>query len=73
MLADGVYDAIVVDAAVAEADGALRLDLTILDGAHKGEVVSVRTDSLGTDELDALGVPATLTVVDGAPSVVLDR
>jgi len=64
----------VVDAA-ATADGPddLRLELTILAGEHKGEVVPMRASGLGVDELDVLGVPGTLTVLDGAPSVVLDR
>ncbi len=71
MLDDGVYDTFVVEA---EADGdALRLDLTILAGPRKGEVVTVRAVGLAGDELDCLGVPATLTIADGAPSVVLDR
>ena len=66
-----MYDAIVVDAV---ADGpALRLDLTILAGAHKGDVVSMRAEGLGVDDVGCLGMPATLTVADGAPSVVLDR
>jgi hypothetical protein len=77
MLEDGTYDAFVVDAeAVADLDegsDVLRLDLTILAGAHKGEVVSMRAAGLGLDELDALGMPATLTVRSGEPSVVLDR
>jgi hypothetical protein len=71
VLDDGVYDAFVVDATT---DGrALHLDLTILAGPHKGEVVSMRAEDLGVDELDCLGLPATLTVADGAPSIVLDR
>ncbi len=71
MLDDGVYDAFVVDA---EADGAaLRLELTIVAGTHKGEVVAMRAEGLGVDELECLGMPATLTVADGAPSIVLDR
>jgi hypothetical protein len=74
MLADGTYDVIVVDAS-ATPDGPddLRLDLTILAGEHKGEVVPMRASGLGVDELDVLGVPGTLTVRDGAPSIVLDR
>jgi hypothetical protein len=73
MLADGTYDAIVVDAE-ASADGAgLRLDLTILTGPHKGEVVSMRATGLGVDELEVLALPATLTVLAGEPSVVLDQ
>jgi hypothetical protein len=71
MLDDGVYDAFVVDA---EVDGdALRLDLTIISGPQKGEVVSVRAVGLDGDELDCLGLPATLTIADGAPSIALDR
>jgi hypothetical protein len=71
MLEDGEYEVIVVDAS---ADGpALHLDLTVLTGPHKGEVVSLRAEQLGVDELTALGMPGTLTVVDGAPRVALDR
>jgi hypothetical protein len=74
MLADGTYDVIVVDASAApDGPDELRLDLTILAGAHKGEVVPMRASGLGVDEVDVLGVPGTLTVRDGAPSIVLDR
>ena len=71
MLADGVYDVIVVDAD--HEDGSLRLDVTILAGPHKGEVVSVRARGLAVDPLDCLGMPGTLTVADGAPTVALER
>lgn len=71
MLPDGTYDVFVVDAeAVGEAG--LRLELTILDGDQKGEVVSMRAEGLGIDELDALGLPGTLTVTDGQPAVALE-
>ena len=76
MLDDGVYDAFVVDAVAdvsAEGVPGLHLDLTILAGPHKGEVVSLRAEGLGVDELDCLGMPATLTIADGEPAVVLDR
>jgi hypothetical protein len=75
VLADGTYDVIVVDADQAgspDAD-AIRLDLTVLAGAHKGEVVSMRAEGLGMDPIDALGLPGTLTVQDGEPSIALDR
>ena len=72
MLDDGEYDVFVVDA-TADGPTGLRLDLTILAGPHKGEVVSMRADGLGVDELDALGMPGTLTVRDGEPRVALDR
>ena len=71
MLDDGEYDVLVVDA---EGDGTgARLDVTVLAGPHKGEVVALRADGLGMDPLDCLGLPGTLTVADGEPSVVLDQ
>jgi hypothetical protein len=71
MLGDGTYDAFVVDA-TAEGER-LRLELTILAGAHKGEVVTVTAVGLGVEELDALGMPATVTVADGRPTVRIDE
>lgn len=80
MLEDGTYDIIVIDAdhlADGASDGGagsvVRLDLTILAGTHKGEIVSMRAVGLGIDEITALGLPGTLTVLQGKPSVVLDR
>jgi len=70
VLPDGTYDALVVD--VDAHDGAVTLELTILAGDHKGDVVAVRADDIGRDELDLLGLPATLTVADGAPAVTID-
>lgn len=73
MLPDGTYDVIVVDATADDADAdALRLELTILAGDHKGEVVAMRASGLGGDELGALGMPGTLTVADGEPTLVLE-
>ena len=78
MLDDGEYDGIVVDAEVEAGhdDGGpavVRLDVAILGGAQKGEVVSVRATGLSGDPLDALGLPVTLTVVGGAPRVTFDQ
>ena len=62
---------IVVDA---EAEGgAVRLDVTVLGGPHKGEVVVLRAAGLPGDPLDRLGVPVTLTVTAGAPRVAFDQ
>ena len=71
MLEDGRYDAIVFDADEA-ADGPLTVELTILAGEHKGEVVSLRTDSWKGDPLELLGIPATITVRDGEPAVTFE-
>jgi hypothetical protein len=76
MLPDGTYDVIVVDADEAdEAEGqpaGIRLDVAILAGAHKGEVVSVHASGLAVDPVDALATPGTLTVRAGAPAVTLE-
>jgi hypothetical protein len=71
MLADGTYDVFVVDAAAIGPGDRLQLDLTILAGQQKGEVVSLQAEGLGVDEIGALGTPGTLTVADGEPTLVL--
>lgn len=71
MLEDGTHDAIVFDAAH-DGDGGTTVELTLLDGPHKGEVVSLRTTDWSGDALDLLAVPATITVVDGEPSVTFE-
>ena len=45
MLPDGAYEVFVVDAA-GDGPTALHLEVTILAGDHKGEVVSVRAEGL---------------------------
>jgi len=73
-VADGTYDAFVVDAEVRD-DGDHRithLELTIIAGEHKGEVVAVAATGMTADEIDLIGMPATLTVTDGRPSVTID-
>ncbi len=73
MLEDGTYDAIVVDAEAASDDGSVvALDVTVLGGPHKGEVVSMSATGTGRDALDLLGVPATLVVADGQPTLRLE-
>ncbi len=70
-LPDGRYDAIVVD--VDELDEATTgLELTILGGPQKGRVVDVRGPRGAHDPVDLLGIPATITVTDGVPSVRLE-
>ena len=67
-LADGVYDALVVDAEERD-PGTVAVELTIVAGPAKGEVVALVSSGWSGDPLDLLGVPATLTVSDGEPSV----
>jgi hypothetical protein len=68
VLDDGTYDALVVDATPAD-DGSCRVELTILGGPHKGQVVALRRAGMADRALDLLGIPATLTVADGVPSI----
>ena len=75
MLADGAYDAIVVDATDVDATGGagVRLELTIVAGPHKGDVVAVRADHLAMTAVETLGLPARLVVTNQRPEVMLER
>jgi hypothetical protein len=70
-LPDGSYDAIVVDAEDL-ADDEIGLELTVLAGPEKGRVVEMRGPRTGHDAIDLLGVPATITVIDGTPRLRLE-
>jgi hypothetical protein len=72
VLADGSYDVLVLDAEPADDGSVLELDLTVLAGPHKGDVVVVRATGIDRDAIDLLGVPGTLTVQGGEPSVQLE-
>lgn len=67
-LPDGTYDALVVDATEHD-DGSVAVELTIVAGGAKGEVITLRATDLRGDPLDLLGLPATVTVTAGAPAV----
>ncbi len=71
-LADGRYDAFVVDADDAPGGGST-LDLTIVAGEHKGQVLTVTSNVWIGDPIELMGMPATITVTDGEPSVTIDR
>ena len=72
MLDDGTYDAIVIDATPAEAPGALVVELTLLGGSHRGEMVTITAAGVSRDPLDLLAVPATIVVTDGQPVLTFD-
>jgi hypothetical protein len=70
VMPDGAYDAFVIDAS---ADGAvMHLELTVIAGDLKGEVVTVAATGLDRDEIDLVGLPATITVTGGRPSVEIE-
>jgi hypothetical protein len=73
-LPDGEYDGFIFDIdEPSDASAPMRLHLTIVSGEHRGDVVDVAADSLGSSFVDLVGMPATITVVDGRPSVRVDR
>lgn len=77
LLPDGTYDAFVVDATEHDpgtdpTSRVVHLDLAITAGEHKGEVLAVSARGLEGDEIELLGMPATLTVTDGVPTVTID-
>jgi hypothetical protein len=71
-LPDGSYDGIVVDATEG-GDGSISLELAISAGAQKGSTVVVRAVALDRSAVDALGLPVTLTVENGNPTVRFDE
>ncbi|MFZ4518552.1 MAG: hypothetical protein ACOYOP_09190 [Microthrixaceae bacterium] len=71
LLPDGTYDAMVVDADAAGAG--TTVELAISTGEFKGQVLALASDEPLGDPIDLLGMPATLTVAFGVPSVRIDR
>jgi hypothetical protein len=71
-LQDGTYEVIVVDAASSPDDAVAHLEVTVVSGPHKGEVVRLAAQHLSGDPLALLGLPATLTVEQGVPALQLD-
>jgi hypothetical protein len=72
VLPDGTYDAFVIDAEV-QGGGRTALELTIVAGELKGEVVEITAVGLAGDDIALLGMPATITVTDGSPHVRIDH
>ena len=70
---DGDYDVLVVDVDMHEDDThSARLELVIVSGKHKGEVVSLRAQGFVHRRTEILGLPASLHVVSGVPRLELD-
>jgi hypothetical protein len=79
VITDGTYDVFVVDATPLsdETDPTSpvtgwHLELTILAGEHKGELVTLRAPTLRGIEFDLIGMPGTLAVAQGEPSFRID-
>lgn len=68
MLEDGTYDVFIVDASDDQHDDdVVHVTLTVLGGAHKGEVITLHARGLERDSAGLFGLPGTLVVRDGAP------
>lgn len=67
-LADGRYDAFVVWAERTDG-GVLTLDLTIVSGEHKGDVLSITGGSQDSDPMALTGLPCTLVIEGGEPRI----
>jgi hypothetical protein len=73
VLDDGSYEAMVIDARDAGDDPeAMVLDITVVTGPAKGEVLEVRAVQLQYDAIDLLAMPCILTVQGGQPKLVFD-
>jgi hypothetical protein len=70
-LPDGSYDVVVVDASD-EPDDVIALELVLVAGPDKGAVFGIRARRLGREATSLMGLPATLEVRDGAPSLQFD-
>jgi hypothetical protein len=71
-LPDGTYDAFVVDVETDDDGAAVGLELTIVSGERKGDVLGVSAAGLTGGLAELMGMPATLQVTDGAPSVTIE-
>lgn len=73
-LPDDTYDVFVVNADDLPTDGgrSTALELTVVSGIHRGGTMALTAPSWLGEPVDLIGLPATLTITDGTPSVVID-
>ena len=74
-LPDGTYDVFVVSADdLPSAGGATTaLELTVTAGEHRGGTLALTAPYRMGEPVELIGMPATLTITDGAPQVRVDR
>ena len=70
-LPDGAYDVVIIDAEIID-ESTMRVELLLVAGEEKGNVVAMRGPHLAPDPTMLLGLPATMRVVNGVPRVVVD-
>jgi hypothetical protein len=71
-LPDGTYPAFVVDVDERPDGTIATLSLTIVSGDHKGDVLDLAADGLTGSFVDLVGMPATIVIADGLPTLTID-
>ena len=71
-LPDGRYDVIVVDAETFD-ETTIRIELAMVDGDARGDVISIRGPRRASDPITLLGLPGVLVVENGVPSFRVER
>ena len=69
---DGRYDVFIVDAETID-ETTMRVEIALVSGEDKGDVIAMRGPHLARDPIELLGLPATLIVRDGVPRLEVDR
>ncbi|MFN8053163.1 MAG: hypothetical protein U0Q22_17095 [Acidimicrobiales bacterium] len=71
---DGTYEVFIIDATPDPADDGkvTGIDITVVTGPNKGEAFALAADGLVGSDIDLIGMPATLVVTGGVPTVTLD-
>ena len=69
---DGRYDVFIIDAEIID-ESTMRIELMMVTGDDKGNVFALRGPMLADDPIEVIGLPATMNVTDGVPSVTVDR
>lgn len=68
---DGRYDVFIVDAETID-ESTMRVEIAMVSGDDKGDVIALRGPHLARDPIDLLGLPGTLVVRDGVPRLEVD-
>ncbi len=69
---DARYDVFIVDAETID-ETTMRVELALVSGDDKGDVIAMRGPHLARDPIDLLGLPGTLIVRDGVPRLEVER
>ena len=69
---DGRYDVFIVDAKTID-ENTMRVEIAMVSGDDKGDVIAMRGPHLARDPIDLLGLPGTLIVRDGVPRLEVER